>query len=357
MTFPKMRADLEELPAYKAGKSATSSAGIEVFKISSNENPYSPHPKIIEAITRAANSIQRYPDPNSTRLLERLADKYQVSPNQISLGTGSVAVLTQLIQASATHNDEVIFAWRSFEAYPIVTKVAGAIAVKVPLKENYEHDLDSMLKAITPKTKTILVCSPNNPTGTAVNKEQFINFLNQVPKDILVVLDEAYTEFVTDPTAINGIKDLNNENNLSILRTFSKAYGLAGLRVGFTIAQEPVIDYLKKVALPFGVSSIAQAAALAALDNEVEIIQSVNTLILERDRVYKELTNFKVNIPNPQGNFIWFDLKDKSEAFAQACEQAGIIVRVFANEGVRATIAETVANNRLIEVASKFRFE
>ena len=352
-----MRADLKDLPSYKAGQTPSPRTDLEVFKISSNENPYSPHPKIIEAIARAANSIQRYPDPNSTRLLERLADKYQVNPNQISLGTGSVAVLTQLIQASATVGDEVIFAWRSFEAYPIVTKVSGATAIKVPLKENHEHDLAAMLKAITPKTKTILVCSPNNPTGPAVKKDEFINFLNQVPKDILVVLDEAYTEFVTDPEAINGTKDLRNENNLAILRTFSKAYGLAGLRVGFTIAQEPVIDYLKKVALPFGVSSIAQAAAIAALEHEEEILQSVNTLILERDRVYKELKNQNIKTPNPQGNFIWFDLKEKSQDFALACEEAGIVVRLFANEGVRATIAETVANNRLIEVASKFRFE
>ena len=352
-----MRADLSDLPAYKAGKSAKANSDLEVFKISSNENPYAPHPKIIEAINRAANSIQRYPDPNSTRLVERLAEKYQVTPNQISLGTGSVAVLTQLIQASASVGDEVIFAWRSFEAYPIVTKVSGATAIRVPLNKNYEHDLPKMLDAITEKTKTILVCSPNNPTGPIVKKQDFLNFISQVPKDILVVLDEAYTEFVTDPAAINGAQDVITESNVAILRTFSKAYGLAGLRVGFTIAQEPVIDYLKKVALPFGVSSLAQAAAIAALEYEPELLQTVNAIVLERDRVSNELTKQGWNLANPQANFIWFDLKDKSEEFANACEQAGIIVRLFLNEGVRATIAETVANNRLIEVASQFRLK
>jgi histidinol-phosphate aminotransferase len=355
MDFPKMRADLADLPAYKAGQSAQSRSDIDVFKISSNENPYAPHPKIIEAISRAANSIQRYPDPNATRLVQKLADKYQVTPDQISLGTGSVAVLTQLIQASASVGDEVIFAWRSFEAYPIVTKVAGATAVKVPLTINHEHDLPKMLNAITDKTKTILVCSPNNPTGPIVKKQDFLNFLKEVPKDILVVLDEAYTEFVTDPAAINGTQDVITESNVAILRTFSKAYGLAGLRVGFTIAQEPVIDYLKKVALPFGVSSLAQAAAIAALEHEPELLQTVNALTLERDRVFNELTKQGWNLAQPQGNFIWFDLKEKSQEFAQACEAAGIIVRLFINEGVRATIAETVANNRLIEVASQFR--
>jgi histidinol-phosphate aminotransferase len=355
MEFPKMRADLADLPAYKAGQSAQSRSDIDVFKISSNENPYAPHPKIIEAISRAANSIQRYPDPNATRLVQKLADKYQVTPDQISLGTGSVAVLTQLIQASASVGDEVIFAWRSFEAYPIVTKVAGATAVKVPLTQNHEHDLPKMLGAITDKTKTILVCSPNNPTGPIVKKQDFINFLNEVPKDILVVLDEAYTEFVTDQSAINGAQDVISESNVAILRTFSKAYGLAGLRVGFTIAQEPVIDYLKKVALPFGVSSLAQAAAIAALEHEPELLQTVNALVLERDRVFNELTKQGWNLAQPQGNFIWFDLKEKSQEFAQACEAAGIVVRLFINEGVRATIAETVANNRLIEVASQFR--
>jgi histidinol-phosphate aminotransferase len=355
MEFPKMRADLADLPAYKAGQSAQSRSDIDVFKISSNENPYAPHPKIIEAISRAANSIQRYPDPNATRLVQKLADKYQVTPDQISLGTGSVAVLTQLIQASASVGDEVIFAWRSFEAYPIVTKVAGATAVRVPLTQNHEHDLPKMLDAITDKTKTILVCSPNNPTGPIVKKQDFLNFLKEVPKDILVVLDEAYTEFVTDPAAINGAQDVITESNVAILRTFSKAYGLAGLRVGFTIAQEPVIDYLKKVALPFGVSSLAQAAAIAALEHEPELLQTVNALVLERDRVFNELTKQGWNLAQPQGNFIWFDLKEKSQEFAQTCEAAGIVVRLFISEGVRATIAETVANNRLIEVASQFR--
>ncbi len=350
-----MRADLSDLPAYKAGQSAQARGDIDVFKISSNENPYAPHPKIIEAISRAANSIQRYPDPNATRLVQKLAEKYQVTPDQISLGTGSVAVLTQLIQASASVGDEVIFAWRSFEAYPIVTKVAGATAVKVPLTQNHEHDLPKMLDAITDKTKTILVCSPNNPTGPIVKKQDFLNFLKEVPKDILVVLDEAYTEFVTDLDAINGTQDVISESNVAILRTFSKAYGLAGLRVGFTIAQEPVIDYLKKVALPFGVSSLAQAAAIAALEHEPELLQTVNALVLERDRVFNELTKQGWNLAQPQGNFIWFDLKDKSQEFAKACEAAGIVVRLFINEGARATIAETVANNRLIEVASKFR--
>jgi len=355
MDFPKMRADLADLPAYKAGQSAQARSDIDVFKISSNENPYAPHPKIIEAISRAANSIQRYPDPNATRLVQKLADKYQVTPDQISLGTGSVAVLTQLIQASASVGDEVIFAWRSFEAYPIVTKVAGATAVKVPLTQNHEHDLPKMLDAMTDKTKTILVCSPNNPTGPIVKKQDFLNFLKEVPKDILVVLDEAYTEFVTDPYAINGTQDVITESNVAILRTFSKAYGLAGLRVGFTIAQEPVIDYLKKVALPFGVSSLAQAAAIAALEHEPELLQTVYALVLERDRVFSELTKQGWNLAQPQGNFIWFDLKEKSQEFAKACEAAGIVVRLFINEGVRATIAETVANNRLIEVASQFR--
>ena len=355
MTFPKMRADLESLPSYKAGQTPKPRTGLEVFKISSNENPYAPHPKIIEAINRAANSVQRYPDPNATRLVERLADKYKVNPNQISLGTGSVAVLTQLIQASATIGDEVIFAWRSFEAYPIVTKVAGATAIKVPVTENKEHDLKAMLNAITDKTKTVLVCSPNNPTGPIVKKTDFLNFLKEVPKDILVVLDEAYTEFINDPEAINGAIDVINESNVAILRTFSKAYGLAGLRVGFTIAQESVIDYLKKVALPFGVSSLAQAAAIAALECEAELLQTVNALVLERDRTHKELTQQGWDLPASQGNFIWFDLKEKSEEFAKKCEEAGIVVRLFLNEGVRATIAETVANKRLIEVASQFR--
>ena len=253
------------MPAYKAGATPKAKPGLETFKVSANENPYAPIPAIVDAITKAAQSVQRYPDPASIRLRTKLANKYKVNIENIQVGTGSVAVLTQLIQASSTVGNEVVFAWRSFEAYPIITKVAGAKPVMVPLTKTFEHDLDAMAKAITDKTSCVLLCSPNNPTGPAIKKEAFLKFIKQVPETVLVVLDEAYTEFVRDEDAVEGMRDAWKKPNVAILRTFSKAYGMAGLRVGFCIAQPHVIETLNvsKPGLAFGVAPALYAGMLA----------------------------------------------------------------------------------------------
>jgi histidinol-phosphate aminotransferase len=355
MTTPHLRDDLASMPAYKAGAAPKEKSGLETFKVSANENPYAPIPAIVEAITKAAQSVQRYPDPASTRLKTKLANKYKVGIENIQVGTGSVAVLTQLIQASSTVGNEVIFAWRSFEAYPIITKVAGAKPVTVPLTKTLEHDLDAMLNAITDKTSCILLCSPNNPTGPAIKKDAFLKFIEKVPTRILVVLDEAYTEFVRDPSAVEGIRDAWGKPNVAILRTFSKAYGMAGLRVGFCIAQPQVIETLNKVALTFGVTNLAEEAGLAALENEVELLKRIELLVKERERVVKVLKENSWEFAQADGNFIWLDLKEESVEFANKCEEVGLSVRVFANDGVRVTIAEEEANDRFIEVALKFK--
>ena len=355
MTTPHLRQDLASMPAYKAGATPKAKPGLETFKVSANENPYAPIPAIVDAITKAAQNVQRYPDPASIRLRTKLANKYKVNIENIQVGTGSVAVLTQLIQASSTVGNEVVFAWRSFEAYPIITKVAGAKPVMVPLTKTFEHDLDAMAKAITDKTSCVLLCSPNNPTGPAIKKEAFLKFIKQVPETVLVVLDEAYTEFVRDDDAVEGMRDAWKKPNVAILRTFSKAYGMAGLRVGFCIAQPHVIETLNKVALTFGVTNIAEEAGLAALDNEAELLQRIDMLVQERSRVVSELTKQGWNLAKADGNFIWLDLKEKAIDFATKCEELGLSVRVFANDGVRVTIAEKTANDRLLEICLKFQ--
>jgi histidinol-phosphate aminotransferase len=355
MTTPHLRKDLASMPAYKAGATPKAKPGVETFKVSANENPYAPIPAIVEAISKAAQSVQRYPDPASIRLKTKLANKYKVGIENIQVGTGSVAVLTQLIQASSTVENEVIFAWRSFEAYPIITKVAGATPVMVSLTETFEHDLDAMAKAITEKTSCILLCSPNNPTGPAIKKDTFLKFINQVPETVLVVLDEAYTEFVRDENAVEGMRDAWGKKNVAILRTFSKAYGMAGLRVGFCIAQPHVIETLNKVALTFGVTNLAEEAGLAALDNEKELLARIDLLVEERTRVVNELTKQGWNFPLADGNFVWLNLKEKATEFALKCEEVGLSVRVFANDGVRITIAEKSANDRFLEVCANFR--
>jgi histidinol-phosphate aminotransferase len=267
---------MAKLPTYKAGKKVESVNGLTAYKLSSNEVAHSPLPSVVAAIVDAANEINRYPDPFTTKLNQALSDKFSVPVDQIATGTGSVGVCQQIIQAVAGVGDEVIYAWRSFEAYPIIATIAGALSVQVPLTHEGQHDLTAMLSAITPRTRVIFVCTPNNPTGGIVTQQQINELLAKVSKDILVVIDEAYVEFNRDDNAIDGIATMKANSNVGVLRTFSKAYGLAGLRVGYFIGPKNVADAVRKTAVPFGVSNIAQVAAVASLEHEAELFQRVD---------------------------------------------------------------------------------
>ncbi len=251
---PQLRAELDGVPAYVPGKPAAA-GGPVAYKLSSNENPYPPLPGVLESALAAAGNFNRYPDMACTGLMNELAERFGVPLSHLATGTGSVGVAQQLLQATSGPGDEVIYAWRSFEAYPIITQVSGATSVKVPLTEGDVHDLDAMAEAITDRTRLIFVCNPNNPTGTVVRRAELERFLDRVPGDVLVVLDEAYKEFIRDADVPDGIEIYRDRPNVAVLRTFSKAYGLAGLRVGFAVAHEPVAAALRKTAVPFGVSS------------------------------------------------------------------------------------------------------
>ena len=239
---------------------------IETFKISSNETPFKAPEAVRRAIEQAAATVHRYPDPFSRRLTGALARRFDVAQEQIALGTGSVAVVGQLIWAAAGPGDCVVYPWRSFEAYPIWVQMTGARSVQVPLLADERHDLPSMLAAIDDSTRIVFVCNPNNPTGEAVRRAELTEFVNAVPSDVIVVLDEAYREFISDTDVPDGLDFFRERNNVVVMRTFSKAYGLAGLRVGFAIAPEPIAEGMRKTALPCGVSSIAEDAALSALE-------------------------------------------------------------------------------------------
>jgi histidinol-phosphate aminotransferase len=312
-------------------------------------------PSVLDAISRAALDIHRYPDPFSTRLVEAIAERFDVPVASVALGTGSVAVCGQIIAAAAGPGDEVLYAWRSFEAYPIWTQIAGATSVQVPLLPDERHDLDGMLAAITERTRVIFVCNPNNPTGQVVTKDELEAFLDRVPPDVIVVLDEAYREFIAEDDVPDGIELFRQHSNVVVLRTFSKAYGLAALRVGFAVAHERVAEALRKTATPFGVSTIAEEAAIASLHAEDELLERVALLVAERERVWTALRDQGWPVYRTEANFVWLRLGDDTAAFAAACEEAGITVRPFAGEGVRITVAETVANDRVIEVAGAFR--
>ncbi|MGW0534686.1 histidinol-phosphate transaminase [Streptomyces sp. NPDC003032] len=355
-TSPRLRAELEGIPTYKPGKPAAA-GGPVAYKLSSNENPYPPLPGVMESALAAAGSFNRYPDMACTVLMSELADRFGVPVSHIATGTGSVGVAQQLVQATSGPGDEVIYAWRSFEAYPIITQVSGATSVRVPLTEGEVHDLDAMADAITDRTRLIFVCNPNNPTGTAVRRAELERFLDRVPSDVLVVLDEAYREFIRDPEVPDGIEIYRERPNVCVLRTFSKAYGLAGLRVGFAVAHEPVAAALRKTAVPFGVSQLAQDAAVASLRAEDELMGRVGSLVAERTRVVEALREQGWTVPETQANFVWLRLGDRATDFAAACERAGVVVRPFAGEGMRATIGETEANDVFLAAAEAFRKE
>ncbi|MFF8770035.1 histidinol-phosphate transaminase [Kitasatospora sp. NPDC015120] len=349
---PRLRPTLDGIPTYKPGKPA----GADAYKLSSNENPYEPLPGVLEAAVAAAGKLNRYPDMAVTELTAVLAERFDVPAEHIATGTGSVGVAQSLILATAGPGDEVIFAWRSFEAYPIITQVAGATPVPVPLTAGGDHDLDAMLAAVTERTRLIFVCNPNNPTGNVIHRAELERFLDAVPADVLIVVDEAYIEFIRDPEVPNGIDLYRDRPNVCVLRTFSKAYGLAGMRVGFAIAHEPVAAALRKTAVPFGVTQLAQDAAVASLRAEDALMVRVDALVEERNRVVAGLRAQGWEIPDSQANFVWLELGERSQEFAAACAEAGVIVRPFP-EGVRISIGEVEGNSIFLAVAEAFRKE
>lgn len=344
---PLARADLRAIPAYRAGHAAPAGA----YKVSSNENPFPPLPGVLAAISDAAASANRYPDFGCARLIAAVAAHVGVEPDQIAPGTGSVAVLGQLMNAFATVGDEVILPWRSFEAYPILVQLSGATQVRVPLRDDSSHDLKAMAAAVNEQTRVVMVCTPNNPTGNVVARSDLMAFLDEVPSNVIVAIDEAYAEFTTAPSALDLVDE---RNNVVVLRTFSKAFGLAGLRVGYAVGPAFIVTELRKAQLPFGVTRLAEQAAIAALASKGEMQRRVDCINAERARVIEELKSAPINVPESEANFVWLPLAERTAEFAAACASAGAVVRSFDGEGVRATIGEPEAADRWLAVLRNF---
>jgi len=349
LTYPgpvnaHLRADLDAVPPYVPGRSAPGA-----IKLSSNEVSGGPLPSVLTAITDAAGQANRYPDMGSTALLQALAARLGVDEQNLAVGCGSVSLCTQLVQATCSDGDEVVYAWRSFEAYPILVRVVGAVPVEVPLTPAFGHDLDAMLAAITPRTRLIFVCSPNNPTGTALRRAELERFLDAVPADVLVVLDEAYIEFVRAAEVADGLQLAAQRPNVAVLRTFSKAYGLAGLRVGYCYAAPEVIAAVRKVSVPFAVSTIAHAAAIASLDAADELLARCDEVAVERVRIRAALVAGGFTVPETQANFVWLPLGEGAASFAEKCAAAGVLVRAFAGDGVRVTIGTAAENDAFLD--------
>jgi histidinol-phosphate aminotransferase len=354
-SLPHIRPALDAIPSYVAGKPPPSRPGVTTYKLSSNENPYPPLPGVLEAVAQAASRFNRYPDMGARALYAAIAKRFDVPEHDLAAATGSVAVLYHLLQATSAEGHEVVYAWRSFEAYPIAVPLTGATGVPVPVTPDGRHDLPAMADAITDRTRVVLVCTPNNPTGPAVHRDELLAFLDRVPTRVLVVIDQAYQEFVRDVDAVDGIDLYRGRDNVVVLRTFSKAYGLAGLRVGFGIAPRRIADAIRKAILPFGISQIAQDAAVASLGEEDALFERVQALVDERSRVLDALREQGWDVPDSQANFVWLALGEQTLDFAAAGAEAGIMVRPFAGSGARITIGEVEANDVFLRVAAEWR--
>ncbi|WP_353114576.1 histidinol-phosphate transaminase [Microbacterium sp.] len=357
MTLPT-RPGLDSVPAYKQGRSAPAGAS----KLSSNESPHPPLPSVMAAIQDRLGTIHRYPRMDAPEIIGRLAGRYRVDPQRVTVGAGSVELAAQLIHAVAGDGDEVMFAWRSFEAYPSLVRIAGATPVMVPLDADHRHDLDAMLAAITPRTRLIFVCNPNNPTGTVVGPEELERFVDAVPRDVLVVIDEAYvhfdgSEYFDDPDRGAGLELFRRYPHVAVLHTFSKAYGLAGLRIGYAIAPAEIADNQRKVAVPFGVTDLAQAAAVASLDAEDELAARIAEVAAERDRLHEVLVAAGWPAVASEANFVWVPAGERSAALDDLLHAGGVVARTFPGEGVRISSGSAEDVDRVARALAAARAE
>ncbi|GAA1458501.1 histidinol-phosphate transaminase [Williamsia maris] len=348
---PRIRPDLATLPAYVPGKTFPGAV-----KLASNEVTFGPLPSVAAAIADAAAGLNRYPDNAMVALTEALAKRLGVTPDNIQTGCGSVSLCQNLIAITSAPGDEVLFGWRSFETYPLATRVVGATPVQIPLTGDHTYDLPAMADAITERTRLIFVCNPNNPTGTVVDADDLIAFLDRVPPEVVVALDEAYIEYLR-PSAeqrYDAIELHRRYRNLVVLRTFSKAYGLAGLRVGYAIADPTVIEALRKVHVPFSVNTLAQAAAVACLAADAELLARTEAIVAERARVSARLTELGYRVPESQANFVWIDLGADALDFAAAGIEHKVVIRPFAGDGVRVTVTEPAENDVFLAFAERW---
>jgi hypothetical protein len=363
-----VRPVFDTLPSYAAGKPPAPVEGLTRYKLSSNENPLGPVPEVARVLAEF-DAVHRYPDPLSTALRTALAGQLGVDAEDIVTGAGSLGALNQILKTFAGVNadgvqDEVIYAWRSFEAYPILVGIMGARSVQVPNLPDGAHDLDAMAAAVTDRTRLILVCTPNNPTGPAVTESQIRSFLAKVPATVPVVIDEAYFEFCAassipegEEPPLNGLDIYRDYPNVIILRTFSKAQGLAGLRVGYSISHPQITRHLRVAATPFAVSALAERAAVASIEHQEAVMARVRHIVAERERVTARLRELGYEFPGTYANFVWLPLGEQTGEFVDLMNRNALSVRAFGSEGVRVSIGEVEANDRFLSLCELFAQE
>lgn len=342
----QIRPDLAGLPNYVAGKGDSE----RIVKLSSNELPFHPQEKYLLPAMKRLGKINRYALAGADEVVAEIAKTYGVSTENVAVGNGSIQIISDALTMLAAEGKNVVMPWRSFEAYPILVQIAGMKAKQIPLTAKCAHDLPAMLAAIDKDTVAVMLCSPNNPTGNVLSAQEIASFMKQVPENVLVMLDEAYIEFTAavnpyvkeKSTGIDGLKLLSDYANLLVLRTFSKAYGMAGLRVGYALGQSEIITAIRKVSTPFGVNAIAQVTAVEILQHREEILVQAAEITQERERVLRVLRQNNWQIPDTGGNFIWFDGAEAS-LVQEIALKAGVQTRLFP-EGLRVSIGNKAEN-------------
>ncbi len=339
------------MPGYTPGRSAAAAAAdhgvFDAVKVASNELPFGPLPAVAGAISAGIEDVALYADHRATAVREALAASLALDVDQVTVGAGSAGILQQILLAYVDPGEQVAMCWPSFEAYPMFAALVEAEQVRVPLHEQ-TFDLPALARAITDRTKVAFVTNPNNPTGTVVGTDDIVAFLEAVPERCLVVLDEAYAEFVTDPRVEDSTALLDRFPNLLVTRTFSKAHGLAGLRIGYAFGHPDVISIVDRTLVPFAVNELAQRAALASLGAHEEMAVRVATVVSERERVAAELRSTGWEVPDPQGNFVWLPTGTASARLGVELERHGVVARAFADVGVRVTTAAAATNDRFL---------
>ncbi|QIM16163.1 aminotransferase class I/II-fold pyridoxal phosphate-dependent enzyme [Leucobacter insecticola] len=348
---PQPRPELMELPAYRAGKPAAVVPGLTPLKLSSNERSEGPS-AAVRARLLEEFAFNRYPDPMNTELCVALAARLGVSAEQIVTESGSLGALRLLLDVLIPRSGggeapaEIVYPWRSFEAYPILASVAGATGIPVPLAVDGTNDLEAMADAITPHTRAVFVCTPNNPTGPIITREQFADFMRRVPANVLVIVDEAYTEYVDDPEALDGIVAFSEHSNIAVLRTFSKAHGLAGLRVGYAVVSRELADAMWRIRPTFAVTALAERAAVLALADTEGLAAHVAEVQHGRRAIINALRDVGEHPLESQSNFVWFVPRDP-DSFEACAARAAISVRRL-DGGIRITVGDAAATERVL---------
>jgi len=351
-----VRKTIQRLSPYVPGKPVEElerELGIKgAIKLASNENPLGPSKKAIAVLRKGFKNLHRYPEGSGRLLRETLAQKYKISPDQVILGNGSDEIMDLAAKTFLEPGDEALMGDLTFAIYQLSVTAHHGVSVVVPLKEG-RYNLDDMAQRLSPKTRLIFICNPNNPTGTMVTQRELVRFLDRLPADVIVILDEAYTEYATGPDFPDSIELVKQGRPLLILRTFSKVYGLAGLRIGYGISQREITEYLNRVRLPFNTNSLAQAAAIAAVGDETHLTKTVR--LNEAGKVFltKALDELGIRYFPTQANFIYLEVKQGGRSVYEVLLKEGVIVRYIREDGLRVSIGKPTENQRFVKALKK----